>query len=171
MNTMRCLIVDDEAPARRELKQILSVYPEIEVVGEAGDIDSSLRLADKLRPDVIFLDIRLRSEEGFDFIHRSTIPLPHVVFVTAHDEYAVRAFECHALDYLLKPVHPDRLAATLERMTAYNQSPGTGLRVPSANEGGRTRPARETGPEPTRSRCALLDRPRQDQSGDRGIVE
>jgi two-component system LytT family response regulator len=113
---MRCLIVDDEAPARRELRRLLSAHPALELIGEASDVDAALRLTAQARPEVVFLDIKLAGETGFDFVARAAEPLPHIVFVTAHDRYAVRGFECNALDYLLKPVHPERLAETINRL-------------------------------------------------------
>jgi len=116
---IRCLIVDDEKLAREELARLLGVHPQVEIVGEARRIDEALELTVRLQPDVVFLDIRLRGEDGFDYIHRASGSLPHIVFVTAYDEYAVRAFECHALDYLLKPVRPDRLATALQRVAGY----------------------------------------------------
>jgi len=113
---MRCLIVDDESLARRELRQLLSAHPGVEIAGEAENVDTALELAALHRPDAVFLDVQLRGENGFDFVGRAEPPLPAVVFVTAHDRYAVRGFECNALDYLLKPVRPERLAETLERV-------------------------------------------------------
>lgn len=113
---MRCLIVDDEKLARVELQGLLSRFPEVEVIGEADAVDAAVELTERLRPDVVFLDIQLRGETGFDLLARAPEPLPEIVFVTAHDSHAIRAFECNALDYLLKPVHPDRLAVTLQRL-------------------------------------------------------
>ena len=113
---MRCLIVDDEEPACRELRQLLSLHPEMEVVGQAADVDAALEATDRLSPEVVFLDIKLAGETGFDYVARLKEPLPHIIFVTAHDRYAVRGFECNALDYLLKPVRPERLRESLLRV-------------------------------------------------------
>ncbi len=115
---MRTLIVDDEAPARLELRRLLSLHPEVILVGEAANIRSALEQTEEHRPDLVFLDVHLRGESGFDYIaglpeHR---PAPRIIFLTAHDRYAIRAFECNALDYLLKPVAPDRLANSLTRL-------------------------------------------------------
>ena len=113
---MRCLIVDDEEPARRELLRLLSLHPEMEVVGQAADVDAAVQATNQLAPEVVFLDIQLAGETGFDYVARLVDPLPHLIFVTAHDRYAVRGFECNALDYLLKPVRPERLEETLRRL-------------------------------------------------------
>lgn len=114
---IRAVIVDDEAPARRELRRLLAEHDELEVVGEAKDLSTARGLALRVEPDVVFLDIHLGTDSGFDL-------LPHldestaVVFVTAYDQYAVRAFDEHALDYLVKPVDPARLAEAVERVGA-----------------------------------------------------
>jgi len=120
---MRCLIVDDEEPARRELQRLLSLHPEIKVVGQAADVDAALEATNRLSPEVVFLDIKLAAETGFDYVARLEEPLPHLIFVTAHDRYAVRGFECNALDYLLKPVRPERLAETLRRLGRIHTAP------------------------------------------------
>ena len=113
---MRCLIVDDEEPARRELRLLLSQHSELDIVGEAADVEGALAATNRLSPEVIFLDIKLAGETGFDYVARLAEPLPHIVFVTAYDRYAVRGFECNALDYLLKPVRAERLEETLRRL-------------------------------------------------------
>ena len=113
---MRCLIVDDEHHAREGLRKLLLAHPGAQVVGEAGDVDSALRLLETLRPRVVFLDVQLRGETGFDLIARARPPLPHIVFVTAHDRYAVEAFRVEAVDYLLKPVEPEHLARAVRRV-------------------------------------------------------
>ncbi len=112
---MKVLIVDDEEPARIEMRRLLDEHADVVVVGEADRVDTALDLTARLRPDVVFLDIQLIGESGFDYVGRLPEPAPHMVFVTAYDRYAVRGFECNALDYLLKPVHPSRLAETLRR--------------------------------------------------------
>ena len=81
-----------------------------------SDVHAALNLTARLKPKVIFLDIKLAGETGFDYIAHLKEPLPHIIFVTAYDRYAVRGFECNALDYLLKPVRPERLAETLRRL-------------------------------------------------------
>lgn len=116
--SLHCLIVDDERPARHEMRQLLSRFPEITVIGEAATVDSAVALTALHRPDLVFLDIQLAGETGFDYLARLTDPVPRIIFVTAHDQFAIRAFECNALDYLLKPVPPDRLAKTINRLEA-----------------------------------------------------
>lgn len=110
----RCIVVDDEKPARNRIKRLLSRHADFECVGEAADADAAVALIDDLAPDVCFLDVRMPEGDGFSVIER-TKKAPHVIFTTAYDEYAVRAFEVHSLDYLLKPFSPDRFGEALER--------------------------------------------------------
>ncbi len=123
MSHLRCLIVDDEALARQELRALLSQEPGVEVVGEAANISSALEQTAAHRPDAVFVDIKLRSENGFDYVAALPEPLPHLVFATAYDRFALRAFDCNAVDYLLKPIHPVRLAETLARIRARLRTP------------------------------------------------
>jgi DNA-binding LytR/AlgR family response regulator len=111
---MKVLVVDDEEPARRRLTRMLQGLPGLEVVGEAGDAQEALRQVGALQPELLLLDIRMPGMDGLTLAQRHT-ELPPIVFVTAHDEHAVRAFEVNAVDYLLKPVRPERLAAAMER--------------------------------------------------------
>lgn len=112
---MRCLILDDEPPAREGMRKLLLGHPEVQLTGEASTVDEALRLAESTQPDVVFLDVQLRGETGFDFIARATFPLPKIIFVTAHDRFAAEAFRIDAVDYLLKPVEPEPLAEALLR--------------------------------------------------------
>jgi len=112
---MKAMIIDDEPPARRELRRLLTDFPWVEVVGEAGNVDQAAGMVESLLPDLLFLDIQMPGGSGFDLLSRLE-HLPQVVFTTAHDEHAVRAFEVDALDYLLKPIDPARLAAALARV-------------------------------------------------------
>lgn len=112
---LRALIVDDEPPARRWLRGLLGEHPDIDVIAEAGDLTSAAEAAGRLQPDVVFLDVQIPPGTGFDLLPALT-ERTRVVFVTAHDTYAVRAFEANALDYLLKPVHPERLAESVRRL-------------------------------------------------------
>jgi two-component system LytT family response regulator len=111
------LIVDDERPARARIRQLLLAHRTVVVTGEAGDVDEAVAVIGEQRPDVIFLDIHMKPRSGFDLLAE----LPHagepihVVFVTAFDEYAVRAFEANALDYLTKPVRAERLGRSIDR--------------------------------------------------------
>jgi two-component system LytT family response regulator len=111
---MKTLIVDDTRLARQELKTLLASHADIELVGEAEDLPAAEEAVRRLKPDLLLLDIQLPSGTGFDLIERLD-PLPLVIFTTAYDQYAVRAFESNALDYLIKPVVPERLSAALER--------------------------------------------------------
>lgn len=95
---------------------MLSVHPDFEVVAETDGVAEAVQMTREFAPDVVFLDVRLRGETGFDYVAQAEEPLPHLVFVTAFDRYAVRGFECNALDYLLKPVAEARLAETLQRV-------------------------------------------------------
>jgi two-component system, LytTR family, response regulator len=112
---LRTIIVDDERLARVNLKRLLEPHPEIEIVGEAHSCQTALDLVKQCKPQLIFLDIQLRGEIGFDLLEMIDASI-RIVFVTAYDEYAVRAFEVNAADYLLKPVSPERLMATIAKL-------------------------------------------------------
>jgi two-component system LytT family response regulator len=109
------MIIDDEPPARRELRRLLAAFPWVEVVGEAGNVDRAAEMVAKLTPELLFLDIQMPGGSGFDLLARME-DVPQVIFTTAHDEHAVRAFKVDALDYLLKPIEPARLAEALARV-------------------------------------------------------
>ncbi|MFC2103457.1 LytR/AlgR family response regulator transcription factor [Bacteroidota bacterium] len=111
----KAIIVDDENLARKDLAAVIAEFGEIEIVGEAKNIQNAVDEIQKNSPNLIFLDIKMPGESGFDLID-SIKEETHLVFVTAFDEYAIRAFEVNALDYLLKPVTKDRLALTLEKI-------------------------------------------------------
>jgi two-component system, LytTR family, response regulator len=111
----RALVVDDEELARKDLKAILSRFNNVEIIGEADCVESAIEATEKLKPNLIFLDIQMPGESGFDLIEKIGTQ-PHIVFVTAFDKYAIRAFEVNAKDYLLKPVNPERLAYTLNKL-------------------------------------------------------
>ena len=112
---MTALIVDDERLARLELRRLLAAHPEVEIVGEARNAEEALELAANLAPDVLFLDIQMPGMTGFDLLERLE-DVPQVIFTTAYDAYALKAFEVNALDYVLKPVAPARLAAALAKV-------------------------------------------------------
>ncbi|HEY4370056.1 MAG TPA: LytTR family DNA-binding domain-containing protein [Steroidobacteraceae bacterium] len=112
---MKSLIVDDEPLARRELRRLLAEFPWVEIVGEAGDIGEGAARIETLAPDLLFLDIQMPGGSGFDLLARLDDLPPRVIFTTAYDHHAVRAFEVNALDYLLKPIEPQRLAASLTK--------------------------------------------------------
>jgi two-component system LytT family response regulator len=116
------LIVDDERLARRELRCLLEEHSAIEVAGEAESVEEAAALIQQAPPDLIFLDVKMPGESGFDLLERTRVDA-HIIFVTAYDEFAVRAFEVNALDYLLKPVDPERLARTIARFLAQSKPP------------------------------------------------
>lgn len=112
---IRILLVDDEELARFTMRRALAVVPDLEVVGEAGNGAEAIEAIAELRPDVVLLDIEMPGFNGFEVVQQILDP-PIVVFVTAYDEYAVRAFDANAIDYLLKPVQPERLERTIARV-------------------------------------------------------
>lgn len=115
--SLRAVVVDDEAPARAKLRRYLAASDGLLWVGEAADGPSAVALIRRERPDVVFLDITMPGMDGFAVLQALGDPLPaEIVFVTAHDEHAVRAFEVHAFDYLLKPVGPERFARAIARL-------------------------------------------------------
>ena len=117
MPDLRVLIADDEAPARSRMRRLLGQAGALSIVGEAADGDEAVRLVRELAPDVVLLDIQMPGRDGFGVIDAvGPEAMPHVVFVTAYDEHALRAFEVRALDYLLKPVALDRLCEALDRV-------------------------------------------------------
>jgi two-component system LytT family response regulator len=110
------IIVDDERLARKEMISMLKEYDNIKILGEAEDVKTAKVLSDKLNPDLIFLDIQMPGESGFTLAEQVN-PKTKIIFVTAYDEYAVRAFDVNALDYLMKPVNPERLKKAIEKLT------------------------------------------------------
>ena len=135
---MRALIIDDERLARSELRRLLSAHPAIEVAGEAANAVEARRAIDDLEPDLLFVDVQMPGETGFDLL-ASLDSVPMVVFTTAYDEYALRAFEVSALDYLVKPIDPKRLARTVDRLLAMPSS------APPDPEADDERPAHDEG--------------------------
>ncbi|MEL6610888.1 MAG: LytTR family DNA-binding domain-containing protein [Bacteroidota bacterium] len=116
---LRVVLVDDEPLARTRMRMLLAeAEQDVEVIGEAGSGREAVPLIHEARPDVLFLDIQMPVLDGFDVLDLLAPPRPHVVFVTAYDEFALRAFEVHALDYLTKPVRAERLARSLSRVAA-----------------------------------------------------
>lgn len=112
---IKAVIIDDERLARNELKKLLADFPEIEVVGEAANADEGLEKIMNLDPALVFLDIQMPGKTGFEMLAELD-HTPNIIFTTAYDEYALRAFEVNALDYLLKPIEPKRLADALQKM-------------------------------------------------------
>jgi two-component system, LytTR family, response regulator len=111
---MKAIIVDDEPLARRELRRLLAEFPWVEIVAEAGNITEAAAAIEASAPELLFLDIKMPGGTGFDLLTRLE-HVPRVIFTTAYDDHAVQAFEVNALDYLLKPVEPERLASALAR--------------------------------------------------------
>ncbi len=112
---MRAIIIDDERLARAELRKLLQEFPEVEVIDEAANAEEGISKIDNLRPDLIFLDIQMPGRTGFDLL-ADLERAPQVIFTTAYDEFALKAFEVNALDYLLKPVEPKRLADAIQKL-------------------------------------------------------
>src|ERR1700709_1684103 len=112
---IRAIIIDDERLARNELKKLLSDFPEIEIVAEGANANEGLEKIETINPDLVFLDIQMPGKTGFDLLTELD-HAPQIIFTTAYDEYALKAFEVNALDYLLKPVEPRRLADAMEKL-------------------------------------------------------
>jgi two-component system LytT family response regulator len=112
----RALLVDDERLARKQLRALLASFPEVEIVAEAAAVPEALAATRTHRPDVVFLDIQMPGASGFDFLGSAEGPFS-TIFVTAHDRFALRAFEVNGLDYLLKPVESERLAQAIRRLS------------------------------------------------------
>lgn len=114
---IKAIIIDDERLARNELKKLLQTHAEIEVIEEAANVDEGIEKIESLHPDLIFLDIQMPGKNGFDLL-AEVEKAPRVIFTTAYDEYAIKAFEVNALDYLLKPIEPKRLGEALNKLQA-----------------------------------------------------
>jgi two-component system, LytTR family, response regulator len=126
---MKALLIDDERLARNELRRLLAAHPDIEIAGEAVDAEDAMRKIASLQPEILFLDVQMPGIDGFSLLEQIEPPLPAVIFTTAYDEFAVKAFEFNALDYLLKPVDPNRLIAALEKLRQRGSTPPTDLPV------------------------------------------
>lgn len=132
----KVVIIDDERLARSELKRLLKDYTEIEVVGEAANGREGIEIIETLNPNLVFLDIQMPEQTGFEMLSQLD-KVPYVIFVTAYDEYALKAFEVNALDYLMKPVEPRRLAEAINKMRQAEPDPdgdGSGNRLLSEND-------------------------------------
>ncbi|RYY54509.1 MAG: response regulator [Chitinophagaceae bacterium] len=112
---MRAIIIDDERLARNELRKLLQDFPEVEIIDEAANADEGIQKIESLQPDLIFLDIQMPGKTGFEMLAELE-RAPQVIFTTAYDEFALKAFEVNALDYLLKPVEPKRLADAVHKL-------------------------------------------------------
>ena len=117
---LKVILIDDERLARNELRRMLSEFSDVEIIGEAANATEGIEKIEALNPDLIFLDIQMPGKSGFDMLSQID-KAPHVIFVTAYDEYALKAFEVNALDYLMKPVEPQRLAEALLKVRQKNE--------------------------------------------------
>ena len=131
---MRALIVDDERLARKELMKLLEDHPRIEVVGEAMNAEEATQMVNELNPDLLFLDIQMPGKTGFQLLEElDSVPL--VVFTTAYDEFALKAFEVNALDYLLKPIQPERLSEAISKLADKERAKNAAIRGPEKKLG------------------------------------
>lgn len=119
---MKALVIDDERLARKELIKLLDEIPLVNVVGEAANADEAIEMIDNLNPDLLFLDIQMPDKTGFELLEMLDT-VPKVIFTTAYDEYALKAFEVNALDYLLKPIDPARLQESIEKLGTLPPAP------------------------------------------------
>lgn len=120
------LIIDDERLARNELKKLLQDFPEIEIIGEAMNAGEAKTLINELSPDLIFLDIQMPEKTGFELLEELD-RVPFVIFTTAHDEFALKAFEVNAMDYLLKPIDPQRLTDAIQKLSLVDEKETVGI--------------------------------------------
>lgn len=134
---MRALIIDDERLARNELRRLLAAFPDLQIAGDASNAKQARALLGELQPDVIFLDVQMPGESGMELLESLEPPVPEVIFTTAFDEFAVKAFELNALDYLLKPVDPVRLAAAVEKLRNRHTVPVAASSPESATTAGK----------------------------------
>lgn len=124
---MKALIIDDERLARKELMKLLEEHPSIEIVGEAMNADEAIQMVNDLNPDLLFLDIQMPGKTGFQLLEELDA-VPFVVFTTAYDEFALKAFEVNALDYLLKPIQAERLSETISKILEKEKNKATAVR-------------------------------------------
>jgi two-component system LytT family response regulator len=117
---LKVILIDDERLARNELRRMLGEFSDVEIIGEAANASEGIEKIEALNPDLIFLDIQMPGKSGFDMLSQLE-KAPHVIFVTAYDEYALKAFDVNALDYLMKPVEPQRLAEALLKVRQKNE--------------------------------------------------
>jgi two-component system LytT family response regulator len=123
---IRAIIIDDERLARNELRKLLLDFPEIEVVAEAANAGEGIERIENLNPELVFLDIQMPGKTGFEMLSELD-RTPNVIFTTAYDEYALKAFEVNALDYLLKPVEPKRLADAIQKLHMQEEKESSGM--------------------------------------------
>jgi len=121
---IKALVIDDERLARKELITLLSEFPKIQVIGEAINADDAVEKIESLHPDVLFLDIQMPGKNGFELLE-TLVEVPRVIFTTAYDEYALKAFEVNAMDYLLKPIRKERLEECVQKIINVDQLENT----------------------------------------------
>ena len=131
---IKTLLIDDERLARLELRKLLKEHPAIEILEEAANAEDAIQKIDQLKPDLIFLDIQMPGKTGFDLLAELD-RAPQVIFTTAHHEFALKAFEVNALDYLMKPIEPRRLADAVQKVQAVEGLRNTGADVELLNGG------------------------------------
>jgi two-component system LytT family response regulator len=131
---IKTLLIDDERLARLELRKLLKEHPSVEVLDEAANVEDALQKIDQLKPDLIFLDIQMPGKTGFDLLAELD-RAPQVIFTTAHHEFALKAFEVNALDYLMKPIEPRRLADALQKVQAVDGIRSAGGELELSNGG------------------------------------
>ncbi len=119
---MKALVIDDERLARKELIKLLDEFATMNVIGEAANADEAIELIEKHNPDILFLDIQMPDKTGFELLEMLDT-VPQVIFTTAYDEYALKAFEVNALDYLLKPIDPNRLKESIDKLVSVEPKP------------------------------------------------
>ena len=130
----RAIIIDDERLARNELRKLLEQHPEVEIIAEAANANEGLEKINELQPDLIFLDIQMPGKTGFDMLNELE-KAPAIIFTTAYDEFAIKAFEFNALDYLLKPVEPKRLSDALHKLEGSEDKDYAGSDAHQVNRG------------------------------------
>lgn len=136
MEKIRAILIDDERLSREELRRMLQDFPDVEVIAEAEQVEQAAELVKHWQPDLLFLDIQMPGYTGFDLLEMLDT-VPEVIFVTAYDQYAVRAFETDALDYLVKPVRAERLSTAIDRMRKRWKEMGAGERRLFIKDGNR----------------------------------
>lgn len=126
---MKTLIIEDEPPARKELRFLLEAHPEIVVIGEAISPKQAAAMIEEFQPDLLFLDVHLRGGTGFDLLNSYKEKRPAIIFTTAHADFALQAFDFAAVDYLVKPIRPERLAQAISKIAEFKSSGVSGERL------------------------------------------
>jgi two-component system LytT family response regulator len=138
-DTIKSVVVDDVDMMRATLKKVLDGFPNIEIVGEASDYESARTVINECKPDLVFLDIDLNGLTSIDLLNEITCS-PKIIFITAHPDFAIKAFELNAVDYILKPISSDRLKKAIDRVIEMNDEGGLGNRLPDSESDERFKP-------------------------------